>query len=437
MKQPRTRRWLGRGVALASASLLALAAAGCGAGDSNGSAKTFTYWSMWQRSEPQAKVLKSAIKDFEHDTGIDVKVEWQGRDVLSKVIPALRGGDVPDLIDQGYGDLTGAIVTNDQYTDLSDVYTRKIPGSGGQTVRDVIPTKYNRFIQTDDKTPFFVPYEITGACMWFNAKRLPKVAANPPQTWKQFTALLAKRKASGHAPLALDGDIGGYAAYWTSIGLIRALGPDGLRELATDKDASKWNQPQVRKAISNVAGLVKHGDFVAGYDSSKFPAIQRKWVEGKADFLLLGSWAPSETSKSAPSGFAYRCFNYPKLAGDYSVPTNAIGFAVPKPAQHAKAAEKFIAYFMNKKRLSGISRTAKNLTPRTDIEPPKELADLKHLLDEQKPSEVLVGALADMPDYRQKVFLPLSDKLLGGGLSADEFIAQMQKDQQQYWKTHD
>ncbi|MGH3098027.1 MAG: ABC transporter substrate-binding protein [Streptosporangiales bacterium] len=426
-----------RGAAMLAVGMLALAA-GCGSGGGSAdSAKTFTYWSMWQQSEPQAKVLKKAIKGFEHDTGIDVQVEWQGRDVLSKLIPALRSGDVPDLVDQGYGDLTGAIVTNKQYTDLSDVYTRTIPGSGGKTVRDVVPTKYDRFIKTDDGTPFFVPYEITGACIWYNAKRLPKVASGAPQTWQEFTDLLAKRKASGHAPLALDGDIAGYAAYWTSIAVIRALGPNGLRDLATDKDASGWGKPGVRDAIAGVADLVGKHYFVDGYDSSKFPAIQRKWVEGKADFLLLGSWAPSETGKSAPAGFTYRCFNYPRLADDYSVPTNAIGFAVPKPAEHAKAAEKFIAYFMNKERLSGISSTAKNLTPRTDIKPPKELADLKNLLDEQKPSEVLVGALADMPDYRQKVFLPLSDKLLGGGLTADGFIAQMKKDQQQYWRTHD
>lgn len=424
-----------RAAALLAAGVLTATTAACG-GD-GGAAKQLTYWSMWQQNEPQAKVLRKAIKSFEKDTGIQVDVEWQGRDVLTKVVPALRSGNVPDLVDQGYGELRGALVVNDQFTDLSDVYSMQIPGEN-HTVGEVIPDKYRRFIETDEGTPYFVPYEIMGACIWYDANRLPEVAKSPPKTWQEFTDLLARRKASGHHPLALDGDIAGYDAYWTSIALMRTLGgADGLKKLVTDKDASSWNSPDVRTAIENIAALVENEYFVPGYDSSKFPAIQRKWAEGKADFILMGSWLPSETGPSAPDSFDYRCFNFPTMGGGYAVPTNSIGFAIPEPADNADAAKKFIAYFMNKKRLSGISEVAKNLTPRTDIPAPEELADLQRLLEQNEATEVLVGALAGMPDYRTKVFLPLSAKLLGGELTADEFIARMQKGQQQYWKTHD
>jgi hypothetical protein len=54
---------------------------------------------MWTENEPQAAVLKSAIADFEKDTGIKVDVQWQGRTVLEKVAPTLVTGKVPDLVD--------------------------------------------------------------------------------------------------------------------------------------------------------------------------------------------------------------------------------------------------------------------------------------------------------------------------------------------------
>src|SRR5699024_12457721 len=74
----------------------ALILAGCSGGDSEEGSGTVTYWSQWEQNEPQAEVLQDAIDDFTDETGIEVKVEWQGRQVMQKVQPLLRSGDVPD-----------------------------------------------------------------------------------------------------------------------------------------------------------------------------------------------------------------------------------------------------------------------------------------------------------------------------------------------------
>lgn len=422
----------GREVALLVAGALAVATAGCSEPEA-GSAEGFTYWSMWQRSEPQAEVLQEAIDSFEEDTGATVNVEWQGREVMTKVLPALSTGDVPDLIDQGWAPVKGTLVKNDQHTDLSDVYEMSVAGEE-QTVREVIPAKYDHFTTTDDGDQYLVPYEILGTVIWFDKQRVPEVASSPPEDWDEFTDLLADLKGQGHSPLALDGDIAGYDSLWVGTALVRTLGPDGFKELVEGEDASGWDQPDVRQAVEAIESLVQQEYFIPGYDSSKFPAIQKKWAAGEADMLLMGSWAPSETGPYVEEGFEYAAFNFPQMDDDYSVPTDAIGFAIPKPADNADAAKEFIAYFMNEQRLSGISEIAKNLTPRTDIDAPEELADLQAMISENEVSKVIAGIRGDLPDYTAKVFDPLNQKLLSGTVTADEYITQIKQGQQQHWE---
>lgn len=421
-------------VALAFALMLVTATAACGSDDSAaGSSDELTYWSMWQEKEPQAQVIAQAIEAFEQDTGITVNVEWQGRDNITKLLAALRGGDVPDLIDQQYFTISNAIVGNDQFTPLGDVYDMEIPGED-LTVADALTDKYDMFTTTDDGERFLVPYEVIGYTVWYDATALPDVAANPPATWDDFTALLADAKAAGRSGIALDADIAGYAEYWTSTALVRALGPGGFNELVSDEEAAGWDTPEVREALTAIEQLAAGAHFIPGYDSSKFPAVQTQWAQGDADFLYMGSWAPTETGEFAAPEFEYRSFNFPTLGSDDSLPASVIGFAIPGPADGADAASEFIAYFLNKDRLSPISTDAANLTPRADIDVPPQLADVNELLQTKSLSKITDGVLGDHSDFDTKIFQPLNLELMTGRVTVDEFIEQITAQQRDYWE---
>lgn len=422
-----------RVTALVAVLTLGLATASCGSDETGGeSGEEFTYWSMWQESEPQAKVLAQAIDTFEQDTGITVNVEWQGRDNITKLLAALRTDDVPDLVDQQYFTISNAIVGNDQFIDLTDVLDQQIPGEE-LTVGDALTDKYDMFTTTDDGAHFLVPYEVIGYSIWYDAAAMPAVAQNPPTTWDDFAAVLAESKAAGRNPLALDGDIAGYAEYWTATALVRTLGAGGFHDLVADEDAAGWDSPETREALTAIAELAANDYFIPGYDSSKFPAIQTKWAQGEADFLYMGSWAPTETGEFAAPEFEYRSFNFPSFGGDESLPASVIGFAVPKPADQAEAASEFIAYFMNADRLGQISSTANNLTPRADIDVPDQLADVNALVQSQELSMITDGVLGDFSDFDKKVFQPLNLRLMTGEMTAEEFIAEITTAQQDYW----
>jgi ABC-type glycerol-3-phosphate transport system substrate-binding protein len=432
----RYRPRLTTATAILATAVLSATLAACSSGEGGPEeAAGFTYWSMWQESEPQGKVVAAAIADFERETGVDVEVEWQGRDNVTKVLAALQTGDVPDLIDQQYFTIKNAIVRNDQFTDLTDVYSMPIPGED-RTVRDVIPTTYDPFTTTDGGAHFLVPYEVIAYTIWYDAARLPEVAAQPPATWEEFTRVLAASKAAGRNPLALDADIAGYTAYWTSTALVRTLGPGGFRELATQPDAAGWDRPEVRDAIRSIADLAAQDSFIPGYDSSKFPAIQSRWAQGEADFLYMGSWAPTETGSVAGPDVEYRSFNFPTLGGDDSLPASAIGFAVPKAADNAEAVKQFMAYFLNVDRLAKISTEANNLTPRSDVPVPAQLADANELVNSKVLNPITDGVVGEHSGYDREVFQPLSTQLMTGAITADQFVEQVKAGQVDYWKAN-
>src|SRR5438105_1949340 len=117
--------------ALGLSAALALAACGSGTGSAAaGAGGEFTYWSMWQEKEPQAQVIKAAIESFTKDTGVKVKVEWQGREVMKKLTPSLRTKAVADLVDQSMGQLGNGLANAGQSADLTSVYNLEVPGEG-------------------------------------------------------------------------------------------------------------------------------------------------------------------------------------------------------------------------------------------------------------------------------------------------------------------
>jgi raffinose/stachyose/melibiose transport system substrate-binding protein len=419
-------------LALCAAALVAIPA-GCGGGGGKaGGATQFTYWSMWEQQEPQAKVIQRAIDKFSKETGVTVKVEWQGRKVVQKLIPALRGGDVPDLVDQDANSIRAAMVNSRVHRDLSGVFAAQVPGEG-RTVSDVGPGRYRSLVNDASGKPFLLPYEVIGYGLFFNGAAHQDLVAQPAATWADFMLALDAAKAAGRAPLAVDGDIGSYVAMWTVNVLTRELGAGKVRELASDRTGAAWSDPRVIAALQKVEKLARGGYFAAGSFGSKFPAMQEKWAAGQADFLLMGTWAPSETSKSAAAGFRYRSMPFPTIGSDDTVQAAVIGFAIPGKATHASAAEKFLAYFMAKEQLSGIATTALNITTRPDIPAPTQVTDLATALS-TRPLAAFYDGIDTIGTYTAEVFEPVNTPLLAGKLTANQFAAQIKDKQSEYWK---
>lgn len=420
-----------RSAAVSATVLMAMTAAACtttseSGGDGDG--KEFTYWSMWTQTEPQAKVLQESIDEFTRKTGIEVNVEWQGRKVLDKVAPALLTGDAPDLIDQSFDRLHPVVAVNGQAKDLSSVLD--LDTGEGVPVKEVIPGDLLKVLpEGKDGTPWMIPYEVVTVSLFYNGNE--PLAQDRPDTWEEFLAICEQAKAADKACIGTDADAPWATLYWYDYLLNRNGG--SLVDLAADKSGKAWDDPAALRAAEQIEQLVDDGHIIAGYDATKYPAQQNNWASGKSLYYLMGSWLPSETQTFASKEFEYRSIDFPTTGETQSPAIDVIpfGFSIPKQADNAEAAEKFIAHFLQRDQLEGISTTAANMVPRHDIAPPEGLADAAASFNENPVRLPMDGLDAD---YQAKALEAVFTDLWLGKTTASEFVDAAAKASASYWK---
>lgn len=415
----------------AAAAAVAMFATGCATTSDNSSSEgseSFTYWSMWTQTEPQAIVLQESIDAFTEETGIRVDVEWQGRKVLDKLGPALLSGDAPDLVDQGFDLMLPALAANGQAEDLTPVLERDT--GEGSTVRGVIPAKFLDVLpEGRDGTPWMIPYESVAVSLFYNGS--DPLVAQPPQTWDELLAICETAKEAGKACIGTDGDQGWATQYWFDYLLNRNGG--SVAELASDPSGTAFQDPAVLKSAQQIEHLVESGYLIEGYDATKYPEQQNHWARGESVFFLMGSWLPSEASEFMDESFEVRSVAFPTTddPGRNAVDFIPLGFSIPKGSENAEAAGDFIAFFLRQDQLTGISTQAKNITPRTDISAPTELTDVAEQLADQP------ARLADDnvdADWLHKVLVTQYNELWLGRTDAPGFVESAAKASADYWK---
>lgn len=425
-----------RTVTLAAVLPLLLLASACGSevrDDDGEVGGEITYWSMWQKDEPQAKVFQQAARDFEKKTGARVKIEWQGREVTQKLAPLLRSGDVPDVVDQAAGPLSATLGKSRQATDLGPVYDEPIPGTK-TTVGKAGADKY-RELSTVNDTTLMVPYQALAYGLWFDAAAHGELAERPPTTLDELSTYFDKRTADGRTPIAIDGDYGFARALWLNTTIMRHIGADGYRALAEDKSGDAWDRPEVRKAVQYVADLASDDHFLKGSFGTKWPAQQERFAGGEGDVLFMGSWLPQEVSGTADKDVEFRGLPLPEGPGEHGeVQTDVVGFAVPKASNNVATAKAFIAHTLQSTYQKQLADTAEAIPTRDDVKVGPALAPLAQAVRKKEPVALFGGTDNDHPTYKDEVIYPASLDLLSGKTTTAGFLKKVKSAQVAYWK---
>ncbi|WP_162616319.1 ABC transporter substrate-binding protein [Xylanimonas allomyrinae] len=420
--------------AIAGGAVAALTLAGCSAKgqatqlDPSGDA-SFTYWSMWNPNEPQAKILADAIAEFTADTGIEVDVQWQGREVVTKLLPTLTSGAAADLVD-GSVNALGPIVAADAQLDLTPAYELTVPGDE-RPLSAVIPEAYVKAVEDAEGEPTMVPYEVMSEGVWFDAAAHPELA-QATGSWDEFVAALQKIDATGTPAVAVPSN----DAYWVTLLLERALGVDGLRTLATDKTGDAWDAPGVAQALAAFDELRPF--FPDGYEANQGADAQNLWAGGGAAAYLSGTWVPSEAAPNVGKGFTFESVQLPPLrpGGSTAVGANFIGFAIPASADDAAAAQKFIAYFAQKKHAERIATEAVQISPRADVSVPAELTSIADALRAGDLYPDQGGLARDYPDWYSTIYRTAVTGFVTGQYDAEAFVEQAKRQTVDYLATH-
>ncbi|MFE9459535.1 ABC transporter substrate-binding protein [Streptomyces californicus] len=416
------KQLISRTAVFAVIGALALSTTGCGkktgGADDAGGAETFSYTSTWGKEEPQAKIFRAAIDDFTEQTGTTVDVKWMGRKGTDSLPTEMAAGQGPDLFDTGTDNIAKFRAQN-LLAPLDDLLTAKIPGEE-KTVGDTLPLAAKQ-ASSDEKGLALVPHTIISTGVWYDASKRPELAAAPPRTWDAFIAYLNDAKKAGRTPLGQDGTVPFYNAYWFYSALVRANGAGSLHALGTD--AGAWDKPEVLAAAEQVEKLAKGGYFQKSYMATKFPAAQDSFATGGYDLNINGTWLTSEIKPKLPADARIDSFQYP-AGGKNSVEAGTLGWGVNAKGEHPEAAKKFLAFVQQKKYAERIGTEALNIPARSDVSAPENLVTLQKAINEatavHKPYDGAPGLNAWWTD----IFMPLDDKLLGGSLTAREFVAQ-------------
>lgn len=394
---------------------------------------TIEYACCFNEAEPHGQWVIAQAKAWEEKTGGTVKLNMIGRDVLTQIKSRVLAGDAPDIVDQDLSELQAAFLTDEvMLQPIDDVLDTTIEGDSG-SLRDQINDGYKMY--TMGETNYFVPYITITSGFFYNKNLFVKHNIDVPNTWEEFIDVCDVLKNAGVAPLALDGNISFYNAYYYTFACQRVLGTGAFMKAATDESGSTWDDPGYLEAAKMVESLSKRGRnfFQQGYEGSAYPAAQGEWAQGEYGMVFCGTWIPSETNAQTDEDFAYGYFPFPSVDGGRGKATElemqTMGFCIPKDAKNVEAAKDFILFCSTKENADKFVETSANISARQDARAPQFLDDVIPYVDGA--SEFFQnydGVMGKAPEWWANVFYPADDALVFGSMSAEDFVKQIKEE---------
>jgi ABC-type glycerol-3-phosphate transport system substrate-binding protein len=413
---------------------------GCSNSNMGSDSNVIEYSSMWKEGEPQATWLKNTVAAFEKETGVKVKLTLAGRDVLTKEKSRIIMKNPPDVIDQDINEITAALLNKKILAEpLDDLYSSKGP-EGQSRLLDIFPENLINLYKKDGKS-YFIPYEFVTSLFMYDKGMINEIGMTAPKTWDEFIKIGDKLREKGIAPLALDGNVYGYNAYYYCWLVERVMGPGNFAKVAKDTTGASWDDKGYLKAAQYVAQISKAQKdfFQKGYEISNYPKGQAYWAQGNAGSILCGTWIPVETAKQVKADFEYQFYSFPEVSGGVGKTTDVeallIGCSIPKGAKNATRAKELLKFMVNKVNATKFAKDTTSISSRIDVEYPQKLAAIKPIVKAAenffKPYD---GVMSDAPEWFANVFYPLDNKLVFGEITPEDFIKQIKQKSINYYK---
>ncbi len=165
--------------------------------------------------------------------------------------------------------------------------------------------------------------------LYYNKDLFAKVGAQPPKTWNDLLALVAKFKSAGITPLALGG-----GDQWPELMYLEYLadrigGPSVFNSIAAGKPDA-WSDPAIIRAATMIQQLVKAGAFETGYDFVSYDAGESSALlyTGRAAVQVMGSWDFASIQGADPAfitGGKLGWTTFPTVPGGTGNPADIVG----------------------------------------------------------------------------------------------------------------
>lgn len=335
------------------------------------------YWSMWNETEPQANILKNAIKNFESaNPDAKVSVQWQGRGVKDLVLPAIQSGQKIDIFDQTNMYLSDPSL----FLNLDDFLSSPALGSD-KSVKDTIIgglmtwdlSEAAKAGLTGNYSVPYSPYAVT----WFYNKDLFDQAGitTLPQTWDEFLATCESLKTAGIAPIISDD---AYINMLLGYQLEKYYSSPVVEEMFKDTSHAAWQDQKLLLALKDMETLATNGYIAPSTSTNKYPAGQQQFAMGEAAMYLNASFFPGEVAATAGPDFPWGQFAVPTVnGGDGKLTDVSFGgqsFYVSSKTENPETSLELLRYFVSEATQEEFFTNG--FSPCTEgTEWPKEIAD--------------------------------------------------------------
>jgi raffinose/stachyose/melibiose transport system substrate-binding protein len=126
--------------------------------------------------------------------------------------------------------------------------------------------------------------------IWYNKAKLGELGLQPPRTWDEFDAALAKAKTAGQLPIQLGNLEKSSGPYLYALAMHRFGKPDDETKLATGRPDANWLTEPNRQAARQVVDWVDKGYLTTGFAGVKGDDAWANFAKGDGVFHVNGTW---------------------------------------------------------------------------------------------------------------------------------------------------
>lgn len=295
---------------------------------------TINYWSMWNSSEPQGKVLQEAADEFQKNTGATINISWKGRELSNVILASLEAKDDVDMFEGDYAFISKTY--KDYVFDLTEMAKAANYSAQSYACFNDVATAWAGFLPCITEQPqvggIFYNKDIFADC---------GITA-PPATWAEFLEDCQKMVDKGYEPMALDS---AYCDFFMGYHLERHLGEAKVAELTANGGWS--NESGAIAAAQEIIDFVKAG-YLADGAPDEYPASQNKMgLTEKVAMVVCANYVCAEVNNNTGVELNWGMFNYPSVEGGVTTTNSyagATGIAIAKHSANAQAAFDFALF---------------------------------------------------------------------------------------------
>ncbi len=401
------------------------------------SASSLEIFYMYGQGETQQQWFASAVDRFGAlHPEMRITVSYPGRELLGKMRPRLIIGNPPDLVNQSSNELRPLVVEGllePLETCLDE------PGEDGSTPwKDAfLPGLIEAY--SHDGHAYLVPQGLFAYVFYYNKAQFRELGLAPPTKWSEFLKVCQTLKDHGIEPIAADGTTRSYNDFWYPYLITRTTTLEHILDTARGKAGTSWTEPCYLKAAQLLRELRDRKFIMSGYEGSNWPSAQMQWIQGKCGMFLCGTWIPKEMKEKMPDGFEMGFFPFPSVDGCDDADWNALpmeieAFAIPKEAQHKRAAIEFLKFISTREEAQHLVDIDIATAIRGAPMPPALEGFERTLAPPARLCREEAGLPAALPEWWRSVAMETWSQYFVGDWSPEEMCRMVDDATVRYWR---